>query len=1544
MRFPRRKHLVGWAVLAVLLCIAGRRESEPRGTLAAGPPRAPGASPQVAAPGPAPMAFETNAGQVRGAGSERVKFVARGPGYTLFLTSTEAVLSLNAGKAEVANWKEDWRAASVVRRSLSVAGRRLWDGTGNGLRTTDVVRLQFAGRNRPIRVVGLDRLPGSASYFVGNDPAKWRTNVATFGRVKLEQIYPGIDAIFCGRAGALEYDLVVAPGADPKAIKLEIETGDWKPENRNSKFETRNSKLGHRPSAIENRKSSVPSVVPRVAAPEPGVVSPEPMRIAGNGDLLIRASGGEVRLRRPVAYQEGGAGQMWRTNRKGPRTRDQGQGTTDRGLLTSDSRHSSLITRHFLECRYVLTGNNQVHFEISKYNKSKPLIIDPVLTYSTYLGGSGYDHASAIAVDSSGNAYITGHTDSLDFPTSGPAQPSSGGGTCGMSPDVYPCFDVFVTKLSASGSSVVFSTYLGGSGDDHGTGIALDSSGNAYVTGYTDSDDFPVAHAFLPQYAGGNCGSATTPVPCHEAFITKLNVTGSALAYSTFLGGTEQDLAGGIAVDSAGEATVVGSTSSADFPTTSGAFQGSFAGGTLDAFVTRLDASGSRAVFSTYLGGSAEDRGLGIALDPSGNVYVTGSTASQDFPASHALQPGNAGGTCGSATSPAPCTDAFVAKLDATGTSVAYSTYLGGTGGDSGNAIAVDSSGAAYVAGMTTSGDFPVTSGAYQLTGGGVSVDAFVAKIKPDGSALAYSTYLGGIGQEAAYGIALDSAGQTYVTGYVNGDGFPVASPVQARSGGFYDAYLAKLNAVGSDVIFSTYLGGSGDEMGQGIAVGSAGNAFVAGGTFSVDFPANSAFQAAYGGGSYDAFAAKISALKLPVMRLSPTSIIFPGQGLGTTSAPVSVWLANNGDAPLDITKISVTGDFSQISDCASTIQPGTSCTLQVSFTPSAYGPLSGTVTISDSAWGSPHVITLAGNGVPSPVVSLAPQSLGFSVQTVGTKSAPQQVTLSNTGSVTLNITSVSTLGDFVQSNNCGTLLLAGGQCAIQVAFTPESAGGAAGQLSVYDDAPGDPHVVTLTGTGTGPAISLSPASLAFGNQKVGTTSPAQSLTLRSTGTTALKVTDIAAAGDFAQSNNCPSSLEPGAHCTVKVSFTPAATGSRTGTLSVTDNAAGSPQQIALSGNGVVPVVSLSPSSLTFADQGVGTKSPPKSVTLTNTGSAALAVSTIATSGDFLATNSCGQSLAPGAHCTIQLQFAPAALGSRQGILTVTDDAAKSPQTVALAGNGVVAFLLSSTPSRQTVLMGTDSATFQVGADTPYAFSGSISLDCDGDAAVQCTFSPAAIVPGEASTLTVANLSHPGSDSVDFEIQGASENQLAHLSLAVLISDFGLSATSPAVSVTAGQKAAFQLVLRPVNGFNQTVSMACSGAPPQSTCAVAPGTLVPSSSGSSSVTVTVTTTARGLGALREGPRPAPPFEGWRFLMVLAAGLLFAVRRRSGRPARVRVATASLLALLLLSAGCGGGGAGPFETDRGTPAGSYDLKVTGTSGQLVRTVDLSLQVN
>src|ERR1035441_8986022 len=503
--------------------------------------------------GKLPLSFEANRGQT----ARQVKFLSRGPGYTLFLTPDAAVLSLHREKDNA------------------------------------VLRMKLLGANAPASVTGADALPGKSNYFIGSDPNQWRTNVPTYGAVKYAAVYPGIDLVYHGNQRLLEYDFLVAPGADPQAIGIRFQGA---------------------------RKLSVNR----------------------EGALVIGLGGSEVIEPAPVVYQEIG-----------------GQRQTVAG-------------------RYVLRGRGRVGFSVAEYDRSQPLVIDPTLVYSTYLGGS--DRANAIAVDASGNAYVTGITWSLNFPTTpGAFQTTLGGAE-----------DAFVTKLNATGSALGYSTYLGGGvcegvidgGSDGGSGIAVDASGNAYVTGTTYSSDFPTtpgAFQTTPVYCSG----------CYTAFVSKLNATGSALAYSTYLGGSGGDLGYGIAVDASGNAYVTGATGSSNFPTTPGAFQTTpvFCSLCSTAFVSKLNATGSALAYSTYLGGSGGDLGYGIAVDAPGSAYVTGRTDSADFPTTPgAFQTAYEGNE-----------DVFVSKLNAAGSALVYSTYLGGTGRDDGYGIAVDEIGRAHV-------------------------------------------------------------------------------------------------------------------------------------------------------------------------------------------------------------------------------------------------------------------------------------------------------------------------------------------------------------------------------------------------------------------------------------------------------------------------------------------------------------------------------------------------------------------------------------------------------------------------------------------------------------------------------------------------------------------------------------------------------------------------------------------------------------------------------------------------------------------------------
>ncbi len=413
--------------------------------------------------------------------------------------------------------------------------------------------------------------------------------------------------------------------------------------------------------------------------------------------------------------------------------------------------------------------------------------------------------------------------------------------------------DAFVSKVNAAGSALAYSTYLGGSNDDTGRGIAVDAAGNAYVVGHTSSSNFPVTPGAF---------QTTFSINGVRGFVSKLNAAGSALVYSTYLGGSSSghgaDAGTGIAVDAAGNAYVTGGTSSLDFPTTPGAFQTVY-GGNDDAFVSKLNATGSALVYSTYLGGSDGEGGSDIAVDAAGNAYVTGYTYSSNFPTTPGAFQTAYGGNV----------DAFVSKLNASGSALVYFTYLGGSNDDTGRGIAVDAAGNAYVTGDAESANFPTTAGAFQSTfsGGGIFSfgDAFVSKLHATGSALVYSTYLGGSEADEGVGIAIDASGNAYVTGVTSSSNFPItADAFQATFGGIYDAFVTKLNGAGSDLVYSTYLGRSGNEggfgPGGGIAVDAIRNAYVTGNTTSADFPTTQgAFKTSFSGGFSDVFVSKLS-------------------------------------------------------------------------------------------------------------------------------------------------------------------------------------------------------------------------------------------------------------------------------------------------------------------------------------------------------------------------------------------------------------------------------------------------------------------------------------------------------------------------------------------------------------------------------------------------------------------------------------------------------------------------------------------------------------
>jgi hypothetical protein len=690
-----------------------------------------------------------------------------------------------------------------------------------------------------------------------------------------------------------------------------------------------------------------------------------------------------------------------------------------------------------------------------------------------------------------------------------------------------------------------------------------------------------------------------------------------------------------------------------------------------------------------------------------------------------------------------------------------------------------------------------------------------------------------------------------------------------------------------------------------------------------------------------------------PAAVLAPSSLTFASQVTGTTSAAQKVTLTNNGSSALSITSITVSGDFAETQNCGSSLASGTSCTISVTFTPTAAGTRAGTLTITDTAAGSPQTVSLTGSGVSPGSVTLSPTSLTFTSQTQGTTSAAQTVTLTNSGGSALSIASITASGDFAQTNSCGSTVAAGSSCAISVKFTPTATGTRTGNLTVTDSATGSPQTVGLTGTGVASAaVILSPTTLTFASQAQGTTSAAQTVTLTNSGGSALSIASITASGDFAETNTCGSTVAAGASCATSVKFTPTATGTRSGTLTITDTAAGSPQTVSLTGSGVSPgSVTLSPTTLTFASQAQGTTSAAQTVTLTNSGGSVLNLTSITASGDFAETNTCGSTVAAGASCAISVKFTPTATGNRTGNLTVTDSATGSPQTVGLTGTGVAsapgvtlssntltfaAQNTGSTSAAQTVtLTNSGSAALSI---TSIAASGDFaetntcgsSVAAGANCAISVTFTPTA-GGSRTGTLTVTDSSSTSPQTVSLVGTGATVAEIP--------------ASSSLTISSAGGSVTDSIQLSPAGGFTGTVNLACSvtytGAGTSTdapTCSLNPTQADVTSGSAATTTLTISTTA----ASARNSNPFLPFGGGA---VAVAFLFLGAPRKCWRGWRLLIVLG--LAIAGTSLGCGGGassGSGaPPSTNPGTTTGNYTVTLTATSGTMKSSTSIPLMV-
>lgn len=640
-----------------------------------------------------PIYFEPNVGQA----DETFRFVARGKGYSLLLTDTGNVLSL----------KKDVPGGAPITTAV---GMHILGASSTSLAGTILTKAK-------------------TNYLVGNDPSQWRTDIPNYAKVRAERVLPGIDAVYYGNEQQLEYDFVVSPGYDPDSIRLAFD------------------------------------------GPNDAEIDRE------TGDLVFKTGAGAIRHLKPIAYQE-----------------------TETGRLEVAATY-----------RLVRRDNDfVVSFEVSDYDRSRELVIDPILSYGSYIGGNAFDEGRSITVDPEGNAYVVGTAASLDFPT-----------TPGVIKETNPAsttnvqwYDAFVAKIDPTGTELIFSTYYGGrNGSEIATGVALDGSGNVLITGTTMANDLPVLNAYQSAFGGTD-----------DAFAAKINPAGTSIIYSTYLGGRSTDLGGRIVVNRAtGDTVFAGTTSSGNFPTTPGAYKpqlcdntpgscnGVFYNGS---YLVKLSASGN-AIYSTLFDANILD----VTLDSSDNATFGGSVSGTNLAATAgAFQPANSGGI-----------DGFIAKLDPTGSTLVFGSYLGGgLQSDTVKGIVLDAADNIYVSGQTQNVGFPTTAGAFDQTFNG-GEDGFATKLNAAGSSLVFSTFIGGQAKDQPSSIGLGSNNDVFVAGEtLSTSTFPLKNSLNGTAGSIF---LTRFNSEGSSLIYSTLLGVGGA---YDLAVDGADNAFITGHTKGV--------------------------------------------------------------------------------------------------------------------------------------------------------------------------------------------------------------------------------------------------------------------------------------------------------------------------------------------------------------------------------------------------------------------------------------------------------------------------------------------------------------------------------------------------------------------------------------------------------------------------------------------------------------------------------------------------------------------------------------
>jgi hypothetical protein len=1275
---------------------------------------------------PFPLVFEPNRGQANG----DARFLSRGSEYTVLLGSDKTVLVLSP-KAHASDQHKQ--------------------------RQPSVVSLEFLRSNKAALPEGLDQMPGKSNYFIGGNSANWLTGIPQYARVTYTSVYPGIDLIYHGHNGRLEYDFVLAPGADPRALRFRV-------------------------------------------------AGAEKIDLDASGDLSLRLADGAIALQKPMIYQE-----------------------------TSGAR--KMIAGSF-----VLLGDNEVGFELGNYDSRKSLVIDPVLSYSTLIGANNSTQVQGVAIDPTGNVYITGTTFATNYPAVNAFQPTNQGTT-----------NVFITKLNPAGNTILYSTYLGGGGFDNGVAIAVDSSGSAYVTGNTQGD-FPTTPgafmttcpdscggggAFLTKvftdgtlgystYMGSSNGLAiavdshgaayitgatgsglplvnpfqTTP---DGAFVQKLNPDGSALEYSTYLGGTDvydTDVGQGIAVDAEGSAYVVGNTTQPDFPLKNPIQMSQVNAPAIpNAFITKFSPDGASLMFSTYLGGTsvsnfsyAGDFATGVGVDSLGNVHVVGTSSSCDFPLSlNALY--------------TDCViteytqKVFVATLNPSGNQLLFSTFLG-SGFSEG--IAVDKAGDSYVTGIAET-SFPLLNpieGTSQLPSSfpPYSSNSFITELDLSGK-LVFSTYLGetGGGSQTA-GIALDGKGDIYVAGAGGGD-FPILHPLPSQvqqitydtffvakispnntpqfslsprvspilalrnvssvplmissitpspnftKGGNCETTLAPgtgctllllgaadkktagavtitSNASTAPQEFVIYKSPTGDSLGSNLIFSPAYIQFPSQliGTISpgqqivlVNMGLPAAINSISAGPSsafhetnncptllpsfssctitvtYKAVTGQDSGYVGIVADPNQTNYSVTLNGFGSTSAIVAstpsvqfgtqfvggtplariVNFTNTTPSPAIITGLSTSTGFAQTNTCTAPLAPQASCRVAVTFIPTANEIPNGKLTAAGLGPGGSQIVSLYGTGLIISDLAASPLPLNLGA-TVGGPAGSAEATLTNTSETAMTLSSFHVAGPFTQTNDCHGNLAAGATCTLTVGFSPTQPGTFYGSVSIVHSGQGSPQIVPLVGSSR-TILTVTPSPFDFGQQPLNATVTTDLvLSNNANENTTVKSITVQGAGFQFVSNGCPKVLKPYYGCgSLEVSFTPAQTGPSTGTVTVVASDDPLPHVSTLQGTGVsAGAGALSVTSLNFSAQTVGTHSQAKDLTLRNTGTGILTLGTVGASAQFSQSNTCKTTLAVGASCVISVRFAPTLQGMLVGSLTVQDDGAGSPHTVALSGLG----------------------------------------------------------------------------------------------------------------------------------------------------------------------------------------------------------------------------------------------------------------------------------